>query len=260
MASQAIWTGTISFSLVAIPVRLVPAVRPEGVAFHLLHAKDNARLSRTMICPVEGSVVPPGEIVRGYEVLPDRYVTVTAEELESLAPERSRTIEVQDFIDRAEIDPLYFDHPYYLVPSQGGEKACQLLTEVLRRTNKAGIARFVLADREHVAAVLSRGKALMLTTLHYRADIRTGGAGKARAAINAGEAARMARSIGGLAADFDPGKYTDGRRQELLALLEKKAAGGAVVETPAIAAADDAGPPDLAAALEESMRRMKERR
>lgn len=259
MAVQGIWSGTISFSLVAIPVRLVKAIEPGRVSFHLLHSKDHARLSRRMFCPVDNAAVPPGEIVRGYEIAPERYITLTDEELESVSPERSRTIEIVEFIDLKEVDPVYFDHPYYLVPLKGGEKAYQLLVEVMRRTNKAGLARFVLAEREHLTAVMSRDGALALTTLHYGASVLPAGdLGPKEAAAGADELRRIKASIESMAADFDPGKYADVRRKRLTALLEAKAKEKAFVEVPATTEEEDAGPPDLVAALEESMRKVKE--
>ena len=143
-AHQAIWSGTISFSLVAIPVHLVKAVEPGRVSFRMLHSKDYSPLQRRMVCPQEEKPVTPEEIVRGYEIAPGNYILITDDELESVSPERSRTIEIVEFIDMGEVDPVYYDHPYYLVPSKGGEKAYSLLVEVMQRTGKAGLARFVL--------------------------------------------------------------------------------------------------------------------
>ena len=140
---QGIWSGTISFSLVAIPVQLVKAVEPGRVSFRTLHSKDYSPLARRMFCPEEGVLVPPEEIIRGYEIGPDKYILITNEELESVSPERSRTIEIVDFIDMQEVDPIYYDHPYYLVPTKGGEKAYRLLVEVMRRTKKAFSPPFV---------------------------------------------------------------------------------------------------------------------
>ena len=261
MAVQGIWSGTISFSLVAIPVRLVTAVKPGRVSFHLLHKKDYSRLSRKMFCPGEDAMVPPDEIVRGYELVPDKYILMTDEELESLSPERSRTIEIIEFIDMKEVDPIYFDHPYYLVPSKGGEKAYQLLVEVMRRTNKAGLAKFVLAEREYLVAVTSKDGALALTTLHYSDEVLPDDdilpkEGK----ITAEEERRMKKSIEQMIEDFNPGKYADGRRKKLMELLTAKVNEKALVEAPAVEEEEGEGPADLVAALEESMRKVKEGR
>jgi len=260
MAVQGIWSGTISFSLVAIPVRLVTAVETGRVSFHLLHSTDYSRLMRRMVCPEEGTLVPRDELIRGYEIAPGRYVLMTDEELESVTPERSRTIEIIEFIDLKEVDPVYYDHPYYLVPSKGGEKAYRLLAEVMHRTNKAGTAKFVLAEREYLVVVKSTEGALEMVTLHYHNEIRsdadlaptTGG-------IGTDEDGRMKKSIKKMTKEFDPGKYADGRRKGITDLLMKKAKERPPVEAPAAGEEEGEGPADLVAALEESMRKVKSR-
>jgi DNA end-binding protein Ku len=258
MAAQGIWSGTISFSLVAIPVRLVKAVDPGRISFHLLHSKDYSRLTRKMFCPEENVMVPPDEIIRGYEIVPGKYITVADEELESLTPERSRTIEIVEFIDMKDVDPIYFDHPYYLVPSKGGEKAYQLLVEVMRRTNKAGLAKFVLAEREYLVAIASRDNALALTTLHYSEEILPDGdIVPKKAKIEAEEENRIRNGIERLMRDFDPGKYADGRRKKLAEILAQKAKEQTPVEAPRVEEEEGEGPPDLVAALEESMKKVK---
>lgn len=259
MAAQSIWSGTISFSLVAIPVRLVAAVQPGHISFHLLHSKDYARLSRRMICPEDGAPVPREEIVRGYEVLPGNYVLLTDDELESVAPERSRTIEIVDFIEKKDVDPVQYDHPYYLVPAKGGEKAYQLLVEVLERSTKAGLARFVLSEREYLVAITSRDGALTLTTLHYADEVLPDGDLRLKKSeSDAAERTRMIRSIEAMIADFDPGKYANGRRKKITDLLDTKVKEKALVASPVIAEEEGEAPADLMAALEESMRKVKE--
>ncbi|HTG01560.1 MAG TPA: Ku protein [Nitrospirota bacterium] len=259
MAVQGIWSGTISFSLVAIPVRLVKAVEAGNVSLHILHSKDYSRLSRRMVCPEENVEVTPDEIVRGYELAPGRYIIMTDEELESVSPERSRTIEILDFIDLQELDPVYFDHPYYLVPLKGGEKAYQLMVEVLHRTNKAGIAKFVLAEREHLVAISARDRALALTTLHYSEEVLSPHeSAPGKQAADPGLEQRMRTSIERMITDFAPGRYADDRREKLRALLATKIKEHAFVEAPALAGEEESGPADLVAALEESMRKLKE--
>ena len=261
MAVQGIWSGTISFSLVAIPVRLVTAIEPGRVSFHLLHSKDFSPLSRRMFCPEEKTMVPPDEIIRGYEIAPDKYILMKDEELESVSPERSRTIEILEFIDLKEVDPIYYDHPYYLVPLKGGEKAYQLLVEVMRRTNKAGLAKFVLAEREYLVAVTSRDGALALTTLHYSAEILPDDdIALKQVKIGAEEEGRIKGSIEQMLKDFNPGKYADDRRKKLVDLLAAKVKEKTPVEAPTVAEEEGEGPADLVAALEESMRKVKESR
>jgi DNA end-binding protein Ku len=260
MAVQGIWSGTISFGLVAIPVRLVTAVEPGRISFHLLHNKDYSPLRRRMFCPKEETTVPPDEIIRGYEIVPDQYVLMTDEELESVSPERSRTIEIVEFIDMEEVDPIYYDHPYYLVPLKGGEKAYRLLAEVLRRTDKAGLAKFVLAEREYLVAVKSEKGALALITLHYSDEtLPDEDILPEKGKIAAEEENRIKKSIKQMIEDFNPGKYADERRKKVIDLLKAKAKEKAPVEAPAVEEEDGEGPADLVAALEESMRKVKAR-
>jgi DNA end-binding protein Ku len=263
-AEQGIWSGTISFSLVAIPVRMVAAVEPGRVSFRMLHGKDYAPLARRMYCPAEGKIVPSEQIIRGYEIAPEKYVTVTDEELESLSPERSRAIEILEFVALGEIDPLYYDRPYYLVPAKGGEKAYRLLVEVLRRTGRAGLAKLVLAEREHLVALTSEGGALSLITLHFSSDILPAAdVAASGAAIESGAKRLVEKEIRKRIADFAPEKYAAQRRAKIVELLRRKAEKTPPVEGPALEGREERGegpaPPDLVAALREAMRAMKKR-
>lgn len=261
MAVQGIWSGTISFSLVAIPVQLVKAVEPGRVSFRLLHNKDYSPLSRKMFCPGEDRIVPPEEIVRGYEIRPEKYIVITDEELESVSPERSRTIEIEEFIDMEEVDTLYFDHPYYLVPLKGGEKAYQLLVEVMRRTNRAGLAKFVLGEREHLVAVKSTEGALALITLHYSEEVLPAkDLLPTKEEYEAGEKSSIKKSIRKMMTDFEPGKYADDRRKKIVDILKRKVKEKAPVEAPVVEGEKEEGPADLIAALQESMSKVKNKR
>jgi DNA end-binding protein Ku len=259
-AFHGMWSGTISFSLVAIPVELVKAIEPGRISFHILHKKDYSRLERKMFCPEEEKIVPPEEIVRGYEAMPDKYILISDEELESLSPDRSRTIEITEFIDMKEIDPIYFDHPYYLRPRKGGEKAYRLLAEVMHRTGKAGLAKFVLVDREYLVVVKSTGEALVLITLHYNGDILSADdLAPETAKASDEEKGRMKKEIKKMTADFDAEQYADSRRKKILALLDKKVKAKAAVEAPAAGEEIEEGPADLVKALQESMKKVKPR-
>jgi len=260
-AGQGIWSGTISFSLVAIPVQLVKAVEPGRVSFRLLHRTDYSPLLRRMVCPEDGRIVPPEETVRGYEVGPDKYLLVTDQELESVSPKRSRTIEIVEFIDLREVDPLYYDHPYYLIPARGGEKAYRLLVEVMRRTQKAGLAKFVLGEREYLVALKSAEGALVLITLHYSEEILSDeGIVPEGEAVDAGERNRLKGIIQERISDFKPERYADERRKRILELLEKKVKKGAAVEAPPVEPEEGEGPADLVRVLQESMRKAKRER
>ncbi len=258
---HAIWSGTVSFSLVAIPVQLVKAVEPGRVSFRTLHRKDYSPLARRMFCPKEEVLVPPEEIIRGYEIGPDKYIVVTDEELESVSPERSRTIEISEFIDLREVDPIYFDHPYYLMPAKGGEKSYRLLVEIMARANKAGLAKFVLHEREYLVAIKSANGALALITLHYSDEILSeADITPKEATSNAQEKNRFKKSIEKMLTDFDPTHYADERREKILALLKKKTKEMTPVLAPEAEVEEGEGPADLIAALEESMRQVKKSR
>jgi len=261
VALHAIWSGTVSFSLVAIPVQVVRAVEPGRVSFRMLHSKDYSPLTRRMFCPKEKLLVPPDEIIRGYEIGPGRYILITDEELESVSPERSLTIEIIEFIDIKEVDLVYYDHPYYLVPAKGGEKAYRLLVEVMHRTNKAGLAKFVLREREYLVAVKSTEGALVLITLHYSDEILSDeDIFPKEVEIAAEEQSRIKGSINKMLADFNPEQYADARREKIMAFLKKKVKEKVMVQAPEEEKAVGEGPADLIAALEESMRKVKEDR
>ena len=257
MPSPGFWSGTISFSLVAIPVRLVSALGPGRVAFHLLHKKDHSPLQRKMFCPKEGKIVLPEEIVRGYEITPGRQITISDEELGSVSPEKSRTIEITEFISRSEVDPIYYGAPYYLVPLKGGEKAYALLAAALEKTGKVGVAKFVLDEREYPVLIGSRDGALAVNTLHYCSEILPGPT-KAVTKFTAADKDRLKDNIAKMAADFTPDKYADRRREALLEMINKKIAKKAVVEAPEVEEEEAAaGVDDLMASLQASMRQIR---
>src|SRR4051812_29059476 len=165
--ARSIWTGALSFGLVNIPVKVYTAVREERVAFHLLHDQDKVRLKQKMICPEDGKEVHREHMVKGYEISPDRYVIVSEEELEAAAPKSSRVIELQDFVDLKEIDPVFFDRPYYLAPAAHAEKAYKLLVDAMEKTGKVGIAKFTMRSKEYLAALRPSDGVIVLETMHF---------------------------------------------------------------------------------------------
>src|ERR671928_799661 len=148
-----IWSGAISFGLVNVPVKLFSATSPKDVRFHQLHAKDGVRIKQKRVSPTTGEEVPYDEIVKGYEIAPDRYVVISNEELEALDPKKTRTIEIEDFVDLDEIDPIFYDHPYYLAPGPGGAKPYRLLLDAMHESGKVAIARVVIRTKEQLTAI-----------------------------------------------------------------------------------------------------------
>src|SRR3982750_632743 len=150
---RSIWTGAISFGLVNVPVKLYSAVSKKTVRFHQLHETDGVRIQQKRVCPADGEEVPFDQIVKGYEITPDQYVVVTPEELEAIEPRKTKTIDIEDFVDLEEIDPIFYDHPYYLAPGTGGAKPYRLLLEAMRATNKVAMAKVVIRQKESLVAI-----------------------------------------------------------------------------------------------------------
>src|SRR5918999_6072417 len=168
---RAIWSGAISFGLVNIPVKLYSAVSRKTVRFHQLDSEDNQRIQQKRVNPRTGEEVPYENLVKGYEIGPDRYVVITPEELDGLAPEKTRTIDIEDFVDLDQIDPIYYDHPYYLVPDTGAGKAYRLLLDAMAKAGRVAIARVVLRSKEHLVAIRPRDGVLALETMLFADEV-----------------------------------------------------------------------------------------
>lgn len=221
------WSGTLSFGLIAIPIALTPAVRDADgrVSFHLLDARDGKRLRRRMYCPEHDKLVRNSEIVRGAEVAPGQYVTVDDDELRAAAPERSETLEITDFVPLDSIDPLYFDRPYWVTPQGGAKKPYRLLADVLEEERMAGIAEFVLNAREHVVALRALDGKLCLLLLHYADEIRTpAGVAPESAQADKRGVEQMLAAIRRLDGAFDRDELDDPHDEQVLAAVKKMAA------------------------------------
>ena len=169
--ARAIWSGAISFGLVNVPVKLYSATSPKSVRFHQLSSKTGARIRQKRVDPTTDEEVPYEDIVKGYEITPDRYVLITTEELEALDPKATRTIDIEEFVDLAEIDPIYYDHSYYLAPAAGGAKAYRLLVDAMRESGKVGIGRVVLRSKQQLCALRPTGEALTLSTMLFGDEV-----------------------------------------------------------------------------------------
>jgi len=254
--ARSLWTGTISFGLVTIPVGLQSAVaRREELSFHLLHKKDQSRIEYRRVCVAEGVEVPWKDVVKGYEFAKGRFVTLTDSDFAKARVEATHTFAIQAFVPARDIGYLYFDHPYYLAPSgKGAGKAYALLRDALEKSERVGVGTIVLRQREHVAALEPAGQALTLTTMRFAHEIRRPdsvevprGAGYAKK-----ELALADQLIESLAAPWDPSDYKDTYTDALKAMIEQKAR-GKPIEAPE-APKRAARVVDLARALEESLR------
>ncbi|MFL5260847.1 MAG: Ku protein [Anaeromyxobacteraceae bacterium] len=232
--ARAIWSGSITFGLVNIPVKLFSAVSHKEVRFHMLHDEDGARIQLRRFCSAEETEVPYEHIVKGYEVSKGRYVTVTADELAAVDPKGARTIDIEDFVALEEIDPIYYDATYYLAPDKGAGKAYGLLLEAMRRTGKVGVARFVLRTKQSLCCVRPMQGALALSTMNYADEIvpQDDVEVPAPAAPAARELEMAQQLVASLTTAFQPERYRDEHRDKVLALVERKAA-GETIEAPA---------------------------
>jgi DNA end-binding protein Ku len=254
--ARAIWSGAISFGLVNVPVKLYTATSPKTVRFNQLSSKTGARIRQKRVDPTTDEEVPYEDIVKGYEITPDRFVTITNEELEALDPKATRTVDIEEFVDLVEIDPIYYDHNYYLVPTAGGAKAYRLLLDAMREAGKVGIGKVVLRSKQQLCALRPTGDVLALTTMLWGDEVlspdRLDEIGEIEEAKATDRELKMAEQlIESLSAAFEPTRFHDEYREQVLALIEAKANGEEIAVQPQVE--EPAAAPDLMAALEASL-------
>jgi DNA end-binding protein Ku len=258
--ARAIWSGAISFGLVNVPVKLYSATSPKTVRFHQLSSKTGARIRQKRVDPSTGEEVPYEEIVKGYELSPDRYVMIEPEELESLDPKATKAIDVEEFVEQDEIDPIYYDHTYYLAPTAGGAKAYRLLLEAMEQSGKVGIGKVVLRSKQQLCALRPGDGVLVLTTMLWGDEVLSPERVDELDAVAEAEASsrelHMAQQlIDSLSSEFDPDQFHDEYREQVLELIERKAAGEQIAVQPQ--AEEPEAAPDLMAALEASLAAVK---
>lgn len=257
-----VWTGTISFGLVAIPVKLYHAVRKQSVSFNQLDDRTMARIRYQKVSALDGEVVPDEHIVKGYEVSKDRYVVVDPDELEPFVPAATKTVDLEEFVDLDEIDPVYFDTAYYVAPG-ANPKPYVLLARAMQEAGKVAIGRFVMRNKQYVAAIRAEDGHLVMSSLAYADEVIDPAtidelAGLDDIEVTDREVAMAESLVDSLTSAFEPEKYRDEYREQVLDLIQIKAAGeeltapAAAVEQPKVV--------DLMAALEASVRAAKEAR
>jgi DNA end-binding protein Ku len=251
------WTGTIGFGMVTVPVKLYSAVDRKTVRFHQLSGKTGVRVAQKRVDPSTGEEVPYAELVKGYELAPDRYVVIEPGELETLEPKKTKTIEIEEFVDLSQIDPVFYDHPYFLAPGQGGLKPYRLLLEAMRETGKVAIARVVIRSKEQLVAVRPMGDVLGMATMLFADEVLSPErldevADAAEVTTTKRELDIAKQLVDSLAADFKPDAFQDTYREQVLELIERKAQGKAIAVQPT--PEEVAAPaPDLMSALKASL-------
>ena len=261
---RVIWKGSISFGLVTIPVQLFSAVSRKSVRFNQLDAGTGARVRYKKVSSADDTELPPERIVKGYELPSGDYVTVTDRELEELAPVAARTIDIDAFIDLADIDPVFYDSAYHLVPDEATAKPYKLLAEAMGEADKVAICHFVMRSKQYLAAIRPVDGRLMLSTMVYADELVApdqidGLDGLGDIPVDERETAMARQLIAALEADFDPERYTDSYREAVLGLIERKASGDTTATVAPVAPASDVVV-DLMAALEASVAAAKEAR
>lgn len=256
--ARPIWSGSISFGLVNVPVRLHTVVRDRQVHFHMMTPDGACRLRRKLYCPDTGKEYDFNETSRGFEVAPDQYVIIEDEELDRLKPEQGHAVEIQEFVDLVDVDPVYFDRPYYVSPDKGGAKGYRLLVEAIEHSGKVGIARFVMRQRQHLAVLRVRDHALVLETMHYHdevAEVSELELPDRKTSVNDRERELAVQIIESMATTFEPERYKDEYREQLEELIQQRAAG--VEETALQEAPPEPGGKviDLMEALKKSLAR-----
>jgi DNA end-binding protein Ku len=260
MAPRSIWRGTISFGLVSVPVRMFTATESKELRFHFLHKDDLSPIGYDKVRKDTGEHVDPEDIVRGFEVAKGQYVPLEDDDLDRLDVELTKAIDILDFVDLDEIDPVYFRKAYYLLPAEGAEKPYRLLVRALEETGKVGIAKVVIRNKQHLAALRPYEGLLLLETMYYADEVRSPEAldGELGTAKLQSAEVEMAKSlVQNLSEPFEPEKYDDTYRQELLDLIRAKAEGQPLPEP---AQEEEGEVVDLMAALRESVERTKKQR
>jgi DNA end-binding protein Ku len=256
MPARSISTASLTFGLVSIPVRLFPATSSKSVSFHLLHAKDMTRIQQKVYCPKEDKIVDRSELVRGYEIEKDRYVTFTDEELKKLEAQADRAVEISEFIPASEVDPVYFENSYLLGCEPTSAKAYRLLQEAMTKADRVGVAKYTMRGKERVVLIRPYEGGLMLHTMYYNDEIRAFGEidHGANAQVKESELALAQRLLDDLTQKkFNPSEFKDNYRERVIEAAEQKTAGHELTEAPP--EAKQGKVIDLMSALKESLKK-----
>jgi DNA end-binding protein Ku len=248
---RAIWSGSISFGLVNVPVRMFSAISEHKLHFHYVHEPDESPIGYQKICKLEDKPVADKEIVKAFEFEPGEYVFMEDEDFEAARAEGYKTIEISDFVPSEQVDPIYFARTYYLGPDAGGEKVYSLLLRALEESGLTGIAKFVMRDRQYLGALRPRGGVIALEQMYFADEVRDVDEVKPeKASVSKEELAMAQQLIDNFAGDFEPGKYKDTYRDALCEIIRDKRAGKEVHRAPDV---EEEAPPDLLEALRASI-------
>ncbi|MGA8432895.1 MAG: Ku protein [Candidatus Sulfotelmatobacter sp.] len=253
---SSVWSGHLTFGLISMPVRLFSGARSSGISFNMLHRPDKARVKQQYICSVEGTVVDRSEIVKGYEFRKDEYIVIEPEEIKKIEPQTAKTMEILEFVKTSEVDPVYFESSYYMMPEEAGRRPYALLTKALEESEYVAIAKITMHNREYTVFLRPHEGGMMLHTMYYAEEVKkVEGFGAPDVELKDAEVKVAHQLIEALADEWDPEKYKDTFQENLKKLIETKLEGGEVTEVekpkklaPVV---------DLMAALKQSLAQME---
>src|SRR5580658_4333777 len=232
MASS-VWKGHLTFGLVSFPIRLFSAARSETISFNLLHKEDHSRIKQVVYCQAEEKPVPRSELVKGYEYEKDHYVEIDDEDIKKVAPATAKVMEILEFVKSDQVDPIYLETSYYMAPDEAGEKPYALLFDVLQKTGYVGVAKIAMHNREHIVILRPGKNGVLMHTMYYTHEIRKVDEFRTDLSLVKEKELALARSlVEALAGEFEPEKYKDDYRENLLQMIEAKKQGEEVVATP----------------------------
>src|ERR1700730_1656428 len=231
--AASVWKGHLTFGLVTIPVRLFSAARSETISFNMLHKDDHSRIRQVTVCQAEDKPVSRNELVKGYEYEKDHYVVIEEEDIKKVAPKTAKVMEILEFVNADQVDPIYLESSYYMAPDEGGEKAYALLFEALRHSKFYAVAKVAMHNREHIIVLRPGAKGILSHTMYYQDEIRQVDEFRTDTSLVKDKELDMAKMlISSLEADFEPAKYHDTYRDNLQKMIEAKIEGHKVVATP----------------------------
>src|SRR5213080_4383168 len=254
--AASVWSGYLTFGLISMPVRLFSGARSSGISFHMLHRDDLTRIKQQLYCPSDNRVVERSEIVKGYEYRKDEYVVIEPEEIKKIEPKTAKTMEILEFVKESDVDPVYFESSYYMMPEEAGRRPYALLTKALEESEYVAIAKLTMHNREYTVFLRPREGGLMLHTMYYADEVKkVEGFGAPDVELKEAEVKVAHQLIEALADEWDPEKYKDSFQENLKQLIETKLEGGevAAVEKPKKLAPVI----DLMAALKQSLAQME---
>jgi DNA end-binding protein Ku len=254
--AASVWSGYLTFGLISMPVRLFSGARSSGISFNMLHRTDMSRLKQQYICQADGAVVDRSDIVKGYEYRKDEYVVIEPEEIKKIEPKTAKTMEILEFVKASEVDPVYFESSYYMLPEEAGRRPYALLTKALEESDYVAIAKLTMHNREYTVFVRPHEGGLMLHTMYYAEEVRTvEGFGAPDVELKEAELKVAHQLIEALAVEWDPEKFHDTFQDNLKNLIQTKLEGGKIAEVekpkklaPVV---------DLMSALKESLAQME---